>query len=59
MTRAPACRRPVSQAFSSVSGMLAAAVNYGFGAHDRNLHPADVYLDRFAELAGLVIKTDN
>ena len=41
------------------AGMLAAAVNYGFGAHDRNLHPADVYLDRFAELAGLVIKTDN
>ena len=27
------------------AGMLAAAVNYGFGAHDRAAYPADVYLD--------------
>jgi phosphoglycolate phosphatase len=36
------------------AGTLAAAVNYGFGVHDRELHPADVYIERFAELAGLV-----
>jgi phosphoglycolate phosphatase len=33
------------------AGTLAAAVNYGFGVHDREAHPADIYLDRFAELA--------
>ena len=33
------------------AGMLAATVNYGFGVHDREAHPADMYLDRFAELA--------
>jgi phosphoglycolate phosphatase len=33
------------------AGMLAAAVNYGFGVHDRGAHPADVYLERFEELA--------
>src|SRR6267154_2626739 len=27
------------------AGMLAAAVNYGFGVHDRVAHPADIYLD--------------
>lgn len=31
--------------------MWAAAVNYGFGVHDRKAHPADAYLERFAELA--------
>jgi phosphoglycolate phosphatase len=36
------------------AGTLAAAVNYGFGVHDRTTHPADVYLDRFAELADMV-----
>jgi phosphoglycolate phosphatase len=36
------------------AGMQAAAVNYGFGAHDRVAHPADIYLDRFADLAGVV-----
>jgi phosphoglycolate phosphatase len=32
------------------AGMLIAIVNYGFGAHDRFAYPADVYLDRLAEL---------
>ena len=33
------------------AGMLAAAVNYGFGVHDRAAHPADIYLERFSDLA--------
>src|SRR5712692_5825028 len=33
------------------AGMFAAAVNYGFGVHDRDAYPADIYLDRFADLA--------
>lgn len=33
------------------AGAMAAAVNYGFGVHDRSAYPADVYLDRFSELA--------
>jgi phosphoglycolate phosphatase len=33
------------------AGMLAAAVNYGFGVHDREAHPADIYLERFTDLA--------
>jgi len=36
------------------AGTLAAAVNYGFGVHDRAAYPADVYLDRFDELAALL-----
>ena|ERR1700681_210787 len=32
------------------AGMLAAAVNYGFGVHDRAAHPADIYLERFSDL---------
>lgn len=36
------------------AGMLAAAVNYGFGVHDRRAYPADVYLDRFGELVPLI-----
>ena len=36
------------------AGMWAAAVNYGFGVHDRTVHPADVYLDEFGELATLL-----
>jgi phosphoglycolate phosphatase len=32
------------------AGTLAAAVNYGFGVHDRAAYPADVYLERFEEL---------
>ena len=36
------------------AGTFAAAVNYGFGVHDRAAHPADVYLERFGELVELV-----
>src|SRR5208282_3931085 len=36
------------------AGMLAAAVNYGFGVHDRGVHPADVYLDQFGQLVTLL-----
>ena len=32
------------------AGTRAAAVNYGFGMHDREAYPADVYLDRFVDL---------
>jgi phosphoglycolate phosphatase len=33
------------------AGTQAAAVNYGFGMHDRAAYPADIYLDRFADLS--------
>ena len=36
------------------AGTLAAAVNYGFGTHDREVYPADVYLDRLTELIHLL-----
>src|SRR5713226_6525534 len=36
------------------AGTRAAAVNYGFGVHDRAAYPADIYLDRFADLADIV-----
>jgi phosphoglycolate phosphatase len=36
------------------AGALAAAVNYGFGVHDRAAHPADIYLERFSELIELL-----
>jgi len=36
------------------AGTLAAAVNYGFGVHDRAAHPADVYLERLADLPPLL-----
>jgi phosphoglycolate phosphatase len=36
------------------AGTLAAAVNYGFGMHDRRSYPADIYLDRFGELVRLL-----
>jgi phosphoglycolate phosphatase len=36
------------------AGTLAAAVNYGFGVHDRRAYPADVYLDSFGELVPLL-----
>ncbi len=36
------------------AGMLAAAVNYGFGVHDRSAYPADIYLERFADLMTLL-----
>ncbi|HTQ61784.1 MAG TPA: HAD-IA family hydrolase [Candidatus Solibacter sp.] len=35
------------------AGMLAAVVNYGFGVHNRAAHPADIYFERFCELAEL------
>ena len=41
------------------AGTLAAAVNYGFGVHDRAVHPADIYLERFADLAEAVASRDN
>ncbi len=41
------------------AGTLAAAVNYGFGVHDRAVHPADIYLERFADLAEVVASRDN
>jgi phosphoglycolate phosphatase len=34
--------------------MIAAAVNYGFGIHDRAQHPADIYLDRMSDLLGVI-----
>jgi phosphoglycolate phosphatase len=36
------------------AGTLAAAVNYGFGRHDRAAYPADVYLDQLTELPSLL-----
>ena len=36
------------------AGTLAAAVNYGFGAHDRASYPADIYLDRLTDLPPLL-----
>jgi phosphoglycolate phosphatase len=36
------------------AGAMAVAVNYGFGVHDREAYPADVYLDHFADLLLLV-----
>jgi len=32
------------------AGMLAVGVNYGFGQHDRARQPADIYVDRLAQL---------
>jgi len=37
------------------AGTLAAAVNYGFGTHDRGAHPADIYLDRLTDLVPLLM----
>ena len=36
------------------AGTRAAAVNYGFGVHDRGAYPADVYVDRFPDLLDFV-----
>jgi phosphoglycolate phosphatase len=35
------------------AGMLAVGVNYGFGRHNSQLHPADVYVNTLAELTRL------
>src|SRR5437016_10681837 len=37
------------------AGTLAAAVNYGFGTHDRIAYPPDIYLDRLTDLAPLLM----
>jgi phosphoglycolate phosphatase len=37
------------------AGMISAIVNFGFGMHDREKYPADVYLDRMEELLPLVL----
>jgi len=34
--------------------MIATAVNFGFGIHDRAQHPADIYLDRMSDLLGVI-----
>jgi phosphoglycolate phosphatase len=34
--------------------MIATAVNYGFGIHDRAQHPADIYLDHMSDLLEVV-----
>ncbi|HLZ14167.1 MAG TPA: HAD-IA family hydrolase [Candidatus Acidoferrum sp.] len=36
------------------AGMASVIVNFGFGTHDRAAHPADLYVDRFEELLGVV-----
>ncbi|HKW57415.1 MAG TPA: HAD-IA family hydrolase [Candidatus Acidoferrum sp.] len=36
------------------AGTWAAAVNYGFGVHDRAAHPADIYLDSLHQLIPLL-----
>jgi len=38
------------------AGTFAAAVNYGFGTHDRATCPADIYLDRLTALVPLLGK---
>lgn len=38
------------------SGMIAAIVNFGFGTHDRQKYPADIYLDRMEELVTLILR---
>ena len=35
------------------AGMLAIAVNYGFGQHNRQTEPADLYVDSLQEIAAL------
>ena len=37
------------------AGTLAAAVNYGFGTHNRAAYPADIYLDRLTDLVPLLM----
>ncbi len=36
------------------AGMVSAIVNFGFGTHDRQMHPADIYLDQMEELVPLI-----
>jgi len=37
------------------TGMYAIAVNYGFGQHDRQVQPADLYVDSLQEIAALAM----
>jgi phosphoglycolate phosphatase len=39
------------------AGMLAIAVNYGFGQHDRQAQPADLYVDSLQEIAALALNS--
>ena len=39
------------------AGTLAAAVNYGFGPHDRTAYPADIYLASLTELVPLLARS--
>ena len=41
------------------AGMISAIVNFGFGTHDRQMHPADVYLDRMEELVPLIARASH
>jgi phosphoglycolate phosphatase len=36
------------------AGMLSVVVNFGFGTHDRAAHRADIYVDQFQDLLGIV-----
>ncbi len=36
------------------AGVIAVAVNYGFGVHDRGQYPADIYLEKLTDLVPLV-----
>ncbi len=37
------------------AGTLAIGVNYGFGQHDRNAHPADLYVNSLQEIVALAL----
>jgi phosphoglycolate phosphatase len=37
------------------AGMPAVCVNFGFGTHDREAHPADIYIDQFKDLKKFVV----
>lgn len=39
------------------AGMFAIGVNYGFGQHDRNVQPADLYVDSLQEIASLAMNS--
>jgi phosphoglycolate phosphatase len=41
------------------AGMISAIVNFGFGTHDREMHPPDIYLDRMEELVPLIANGSN
>lgn len=36
------------------TGMISAIVNFGFGTHDREKYPADIYLDRLDDLLPMI-----